>query len=85
MLERDVVECAGKGGGCVYGVGHLIPGEIGMQGLGESFIGEGEARVVIPKRRVDQNLRIGSEIGERLMMIELIVEDLDHDIGSREI
>ena len=83
VLQRDILEGAREGADA-HLVGHAIGGENRME-PGEALIRKREPGMVVMNGRVQQNLGTWSEVGERGLLVEAVVEDLHHDIGAGEV
>src|SRR5262245_59468419 len=52
---------------------------------GETFIRKGETGVIVMDGRIEQDLGMRSKVGKGGLVVQLVVEDLDHDIGAGKI
>src|SRR5215467_1580130 len=52
---------------------------------GKAVVCKGETSVVIVNGRIEENLRMQPQVGERGFVVELIVEDLHHNIGTGKV
>ena len=78
-LQGHVLECAGKCGGRIHGIGDVIGGEHRVE-RGETFIRKREPGVIVMDGRIEQDLGMRLKVCKGGVVVQVVVEDLHHNI-----